>query len=273
MRPDLDAVTSSWMVRRFIPGWSDAEMKFVPAGQTLNGMNPDADENITHVDTGRGRFDHHQFSEKLSASLILYNYIEHHDLAHGTTKKALKRLAQFANVIDNFGEMYFPDPTADVYDLGIAPLIDSLAAQLNDDNKLIEMSCTLLDASLSLLKNKVEGEEELSKGIEFISPAGKSIGLDTVNEEAVKIAQKKGYQLVVKKDPVKGFVRIKVPPDSPYELTRLYEILKSEDPKADWFLHASLHMLLNGSSKNPSMKPSVLSLQQVIDIIKKLHTA
>ena len=34
--PDLDAVTSVWLIKRFLQGWNEAEVRFVPAGQRLN---------------------------------------------------------------------------------------------------------------------------------------------------------------------------------------------------------------------------------------------
>ena len=55
-------------------------------------------------------------------------------------------------------------------------------------------------------------------------------------------------------------------------MTELYERLKKEDPDATWFLHASRHMVLNGSAKNPDMKPSNKTLQELIEIIKDVCT-
>ena len=33
MRPDLDAVGSVWAIKRFLPGWEEAIVRFVPAGE------------------------------------------------------------------------------------------------------------------------------------------------------------------------------------------------------------------------------------------------
>ena len=46
------------------PGWDKAEVKFVPAGKTLNSNPPDVDPEIIHVDTGLGKFDHHTTGDK-----------------------------------------------------------------------------------------------------------------------------------------------------------------------------------------------------------------
>ena len=55
------------------------------------------------------------------------------------------------------------------------------------------------------------------------------------------------------------------------DLTALYEDVKKQDPDATWFLHASKHMLLNGSAKNPDMKPTKLTLSEVIETVKKIY--
>ena len=54
------------------------------------------------------------------------------------------------------------------------------------------------------------------------------------------------------------------------DLTPVYEKVKELDPEASWFLHASKRMLLNGSSKNPEMRGSKLSLDEVIDVLKNI---
>lgn len=271
IRPDLDALASSWLVLRYMPEWRDAQMKFVPAGTTLDGKDPDADPDIIHVDTGRGRFDHHQFKARLSATRIVYEYLLEKGYIPADSVEALKRLSDFANVIDNFGEVDFPSPDADVYDLSLGTLIDGLLMVEKDDRAVAETALKMLDASSALLKKKTEAEKILPTGTEFTSYIGKSLALKTTNEETVKLAQKKGYQLVARKDPDRGFVRVKTLPDPSFDLTQVYHKLKEADPEASWFLHSSLNMLLNGSSKNPDVVPSKLSLGQVVDIIKNIR--
>jgi hypothetical protein len=41
------------------------------------------------------------------------------------------------------------------------------------------------------------------------------------------------------------------------------------DPEARWFLHVSKKMLLNGSNKSTGAKASKLSLNDIIEVIKK----
>src|SRR6185503_13256717 len=59
LAPDLDCLTAIWILIRF-GGATNADLQFVPAGATLDGLPVDADPQIVHVDTGGGRYDHHQ---------------------------------------------------------------------------------------------------------------------------------------------------------------------------------------------------------------------
>ena len=93
--------------------------------------------------------------------------------------------------------------------------------------------------------------------------------METTNDEVVHLGQKMGYALVVRKDPRKGYLRIKSLPKDDIDLTPVYNVLAKRDPAATWFLHASRHMILNGSTKNPEMRPTTLKLAQIIDVLKK----
>jgi hypothetical protein len=83
-----------------------------------------------------------------------------------------------------------------------------------------------------------------------------------------------GYVLVVRKDPRKKYVRIKTIPSTPekkgIDLTLAYEELRMIDPDATWFLHVSKKMLLNGTPKNPKMRPTKLSLKEIIKVLERI---
>jgi hypothetical protein len=100
------------------------------------------------------------------------------------------------------------------------------------------------------------------------------MAVETINDEVLKLSQMMGYRLAIRKDPNEGFVRIKAVPDRRnaetlgIDLTEAYEKLKEMDPDSTWFLHVSKRMLLNGSSKNPTMQGTKLTLDQVIEVLK-----
>ncbi|OGG01900.1 hypothetical protein A2Z33_01515 [Candidatus Gottesmanbacteria bacterium RBG_16_52_11] len=268
--PDLDAITSVWLVKTRIPGWEDAALAFVPAGTTLKGLPPDADPDVIHVDTGFGRFDHHQTDADTCASLLVYEFT----VAEKGTDPALERLLAVVNDIDHFREVYYPNPEADYWNLSVVSAIDGWRLLYSDNPiRIVHLGMDALDGIYKTLQNKVWADKEIrEKGIVFDTAWGKAMGIETVNDEVVHLGQKQGYKVVVRKDPKKGYIRIKALPIETIDLTPAYELLKELDPDATWFLHASRHMILNGSTHNPEMKPTRLKLGKIMEIVKSVRT-
>ena len=263
--PDLDGATAIWLIKQFVPGWEDAVVQFVPAGKTLHDMPPDADPEIIHVDTGFGKFDHHQSDADTCAALLVYESL-------GKKEEALDRLVRVVNDIDHFRECFYPNPTADFWDISLSATIDGWRLLYADNQmKLVDLIMTSLDGIYKMFQNKVWAEHEIQeKAIIFETKWGKAFGIETVNDEVVHYGQKMGYVVAIRKDPKKGYLRIKAVPREDIDLTSLYEALKKEDVEATWFLHASRHMILNGSTKNPDMRPTTLPIEKIVDIVKKL---
>lgn len=265
--PDLDAITAVWLLKRFSQDFLHAEVLFVPAGNTYKNQTVDSNPDIVHVDTGMGKFDHHQRQEKICASNLVFNYLKSKN-NNLENNNALIRLIEVVRDIDNFGECLWPDPTADYFDFNLSELLNGLktAGELKDEG-LVEEGMKLLDGVYVGLKIKIKAEKDLAAGIIFDTKWGKAIGCLSHNDLVLKLGQKMGYVLVVQKDGQTEHVRIKARPDSKIDLTEIKEKLAQLDPKATWFLHISKKMLLNGSSRNPEMKPSSLSLKKVIEVL------
>jgi hypothetical protein len=263
--PDLDAITSVWLLKTFMPNWEEANVAFVPAGTTLNKETPDHDPNIVHVDTGFGKFDHHQTDEFICAATLVYEEIKKY---HGQDP-ALERLVKKVNEDDHFQQVFYPHPDADYFEFDLSALIGGWRLLHGDDNlKILSLGMDALDAVYKNLQNKVWAEKELiERGKEFETKWGKAMGVETTNDDVIHLGQKKGYSLMIRKDAKKGYVRIKSLPLPTIDLTDVYTTLKTRDPEATWFLHASRHMILNGSTKNPEMRPSSLTLDELIHIV------
>lgn len=267
--PDLDAITSAWIVKTFWPGWEEASFAFVPAGTTLNKMDPDSDPEILHTDTGFGKFDHHQTDADTCASILVYEELKK---LRGPDP-VLERIVAVVNDVDHFREVFYPDAAADYWEFWIVGQIDGWRLLYADDPlKIMELGFASLDGIYKVMLNKVWAEKEMATATEFATKWGKGIGFETVNDEVIHQAQKRGYAFVIRKDPKKGYVRIKTLPKQEIDLTSLYERLKKDEPDATWFLHASKHMILNGSAKNPDMKPSKRTLQDLVSVIKEVCT-
>lgn len=267
---DLDAVAACWLIQRFLPGWKDALIKFVPAGLTLNNQPPDDNQEIIHVDTGLGKFDHHQSNAQTCSAQKVLDYLKKKKLIKKKLLEPLNILVNFIIEDDHFLEVYYPEPQSDRYEFLINNLVDGLKITLGDDKKLVEIVSTILDGILEKLKNKVKAEQEIKEGFVFNSYLGKSFAIESGNDEVLRYAQKIGFQLVIRKDPKYGNVRIKCPPHPKLDLTPIYNKILKVDSVGSWFLHASRHMLLNGSPKRPDQKPSFLTITKLVEIIKSI---
>lgn len=296
--PDLDAVSSSWLIKRFLVGWQDAEVVTVPAGSRINTQRASDDviehldgKEVIHVDTGLGPLDHHQTSDDnlCGAKLTLDYVLEHSEELKKNKHKAeaLKRMIDYVVNDDHFQEVFYPEPTADVYEFSLVSLLAGIKVQYpKDDQTCLRYGFDMLDTAVHGFENRIWAEEEIKeKGVEFETKWGKALGIETINDEVLKLAQLMGYVVAVRKDPLNGGVRIKARPKKrakskelsaqSYEnvdvdLTPVYDIVKEKDPQASWYLHVSKRMLLNGSSKAPNMRGSKLELSEVIEILKSL---
>ena len=77
INPDLDAVTSVWLIKRFLPGWEDVEVEFVSAtASTEKQTQADQNPEVLWVDVGRGKLDHHQTGNYLSATELCFDFIQ-----------------------------------------------------------------------------------------------------------------------------------------------------------------------------------------------------
>ncbi len=306
---DLDAIASSWIIKRFLPGWENAQSRFVAAGGKLPGkyirtgaiiervvisdaQNPagEAEADVIHVDTGMCSLDHHQIeSDDVCATSLAFDYAlkNNEALAKDENKvAALKRIVEYAVDDDHFQEVFFQNPSADIYDFSIVGLIHGMKLLYpKDDVSLLAFGMDALDAAYHYFENRVWAEKEIEeKGIRFDTKWGKALAIETLNDTVMKLGQTMGYVLTVRKDPATGSVRIKARPqrrenkkypegafeNADVDLTPVYEKLKKMDPDATWFLHISKRMLLNGSTKNPEMKGSRVSLEDVVEVLQNL---
>ncbi len=271
--PDLDAICAIWLLKRFHPHFSNAELRFVAAGETYRATEIEKLKNVvvTHVDTGGGEFDHHQTGNlDVCASTLVLDYLEKNNFVGSSRAESLHRLVSVILEIDHFKEIFWEDPANDRYDFFLEEILRSLKLIWRDqDERVVNFGMDALGAVYQKMQNKLRAEEDIKEGKIVETQNGKMIALETTNDEVVKLAQKKGYQIVIRKDPRKGYVRIKTIPNGKVDFSKAYEKFKALDPAATWFLHSSKCMILNGSTKNPNMRPTKLTLPEIIKIVKE----
>ncbi len=293
--PDIDAITSVWLLKRFLPGWKDAKVKFVPAGQKLHGSYSKEGEEIEvvggreviHVDTGMGALDHHQFQDETKcATTLVFEYVKSIPNNGITGNKirtqAIQEMVKLVLDEDHFQQVFYPDSDSYIREFTVVGILDGFK-MLNpaQDDTVLEFGMECLDALQLSFQSRVQAEGELGEGKEFKTRWGKGIAFETSNDAVMKVAQLKGYVVVVRKDPVSNLLRIKARPrmredlrkknnglkEINIDLTPIYEKVREKDPYASWFLHASKRMLLNGSSKNPDTVPTKLTSDEIIKIL------
>jgi len=270
LSPDLDAVTSVWLIKKYLPKWQDAKVAFVASGALWNEIAVDSDPDIIYVDTGLGKFDHHQTTDRTCATKKVFNFLQYHEYIPSKYIEGLSRFVTLITQLDHFSEVSFPEPASDRYDICLHQLTGTLKYVVGSDERVIECILPILESAQALFVNKVIAESEINKGYIFNSKWGKSIIISTDNKEAMKLAQKMGYMLVITKTLNKGFVRIKIPPFIKEDLQPLYEKIIKADPKAYWYFHVSKHMLLNDPTQKPDSVPSSLSLKQLVALVKEI---
>lgn len=271
INPDQDALSSVWLIRRYYPGFNTDEIcyAFVPAGTTWEGKDPDADPSIVHVDTGHGMFDHHQIPQEICAFVRILEYLQSQRLVPIYDKHPLERMAQVVNAYDNFKNVYYADVTQDYHEFTLDQITSGLIhTDLNDTQK-VQIALPLFDAILQTMKNKIKAERNVTEGVVFDTKAfGKTIVMENTNNDSMKFAQKRGFQLVARKDPKLGNIRVVCLPNPAFDLTPIYEKIRQEDTTGTWFFHQSKHMLINGSNVNPTMKPSPITTARLIEILR-----
>ncbi len=291
--PDMDAITSVWLLRKFLGGWDKADVKFVPAGDRLlplpKGQSFDyaiekrGEDEYIHVDTGMGPLDHHQTSDinvcgaSLSFDFVKKGLVDVEPSINPEKLEALDRMVKYVVAVDHFQEIFRPEALADYQDFSIVNILDGLKFERpGQDIYFVDFISSCLDALLLDFENKVWSEREIEKNsVKFETKWGRGLGLESINDSVIKMAQLMGYVVVVRRDPRKGYVRIKARPNDVgstkgIDLTLAYEKLSKMDPQATWFLHVSKKMLLNGTPKNPKMKPTKLSLNDIIGVLKTI---
>ncbi|MFZ1721392.1 MAG: hypothetical protein WAU07_02700 [Microgenomates group bacterium] len=279
--PDLDAIGATWLLVRFnTQDYNSAQFAFVNPGERISldmaaSLGFDLHE-VVHVDTGLGKFDHHQPErghQQISAtSLVFDNTIARYpDLEQDG---ALQSMVQFITDIDHFGEIYWPESDHDRYSFMVHELLRGVEnSELHDDESTLFFGMKCLDAVYANLTQKLKAKEIIAeKGQEFLLSVGKCLALETRNDDTIKLAQMQGYVLVIKKDPKIGSIRMKARPDSAIELKPLHEAVLKVDSTGTWYYHPSGKMLLNGSDKSHNQTPTPLTLEEIVSLTKKVFS-
>src|SRR3989344_7158032 len=267
--PDFDGIPAIWLLKKFHPDFADARVAFVPAGQTYNNQPVDSDPDIVHVDTGLGKFDHHQTSDFTCGARLVYEWLVKEDYINDD--EALGRLVAVLTEMDHGYDNYkWPEPASDRNEFFAHNVLSGIKMiNQNQDEKYVEWITSQLEAIYKLLQAKVRAEKEIEGGKKFKTKWGEGVGLMSSNSTVLDLAVKKGFAVVAIKDPNRGNVRITGSNSAGVDFTKAYEDILKLDSEGTWFLHASKVLLRNGSTRNPTMKPTKLGIDEIVGILEK----
>lgn len=271
INPDLDAIASAWLLKRFLLGWEEAEIDFIRADKNDNSQADKNNDDILYVDVGGGKLDHHQINEHISATKLCWDYIQGkraNEKLGQLEEKAITRLVDVVTQVDNADDLSWPESKNDRFQFYLHNLIDGWRELSLGNMEVVEEGFRMLDAILLLLKNKLKAEEEITKATVFKTKWGKGICFETGNKHFLNLAIVLGYQVAFIKNPKNGGVRIHARPNSKVDFTGIYKKIRKLDPQSDWFLHSSKKLLLNMASV-AQMRPTKLTLKQIIEILQK----
>lgn len=265
--PDFDAVGAVWILKRFHPDFAEARIVFVPTGERLADQEVEQEE-VVHVDTGGGPFDHHETDKYTCATKLVWQSVKKE---RKLKNPAVERIVNLVTDIDHARDLNWPEAIDDRYELGLPHILDGWKLAFpGQDQRLLEWGLIYLDGLYQTLKAKIAAQKTIEKrGKEFQTRWGKGLAVESGNDKILEVAEKLGFAVVVKKDLRDGAVRIYGRADKGVNLRRAYQKFLKADPNATWYLHPSKRLLLNGSRKKPGMRPSTLTLAEVIKVIAK----
>ena len=256
LAPDLDCLTAIWILNRF-GGTKDAELVFVPAGETFEGRSVDSDPLVIHVDTGGGRYDHHQRqSRHLCAAELVRRAVAPNDRA---LERMVRQVCQIDNATAPAGEQGFFN-------------ISSLIAGYNllFPNRPHHVAFAMfpnLDAWLEHEARQLRLEAAFARRLEFETPWGLGIAMESDDGGSSKLAYRHGAVLYAYRDG-HGWMGIAAQARSDVDLMPIFQDLRQIDQDADWYLHPNRRLLLCGTAKAPARVPSRLTLPQLVRVIQ-----
>lgn len=256
LAPDLDCLAAIWMLIRF-GGATEAELCFVPAGSTLADAPADADPTIVHVDTGGGMFDHHHsLDPNLSAAELVRRALRPGDAA-------LSRLVDQVTRIDHAEAHAGRMPIF----FNINDLITGYNALYpNRPHHVAQAMLPNFDAWYEHEVRQIRLERAFDRRLEFPTQWGLGIAMQSDDGASSKLAYNHGAVLYAYRDR-RGYMGVAAQRRSTVDLEPVYLNLKQVDADADWYLHPNHRLLLCGTPKAPPRHPSMLSLEQLVEVL------
>lgn len=277
LSPHLDEIVAIWLVKTFDPEWKEAAVDYKamnPRGGDVDLEAVDKDPDIIYLGIGHSKYDEHRLNKEeaahTTAATLVWDDLKARGLApqDEIRVRAIEKLLEFI-VAEDTGALKSEEHW--LADFSIEALWAGFSqANHGDSDKKLEYGIPLVSYMLTYLGNIATAEKELKeKGREFESIWGPAVAIESNSGTVGLVAYRLGKVLLIGINPKLGYRRLTGKTGSSVDLTPIYETLKKIDPEAEWYLHQGKRMLLSGSHSAPNVKISKLSLQQMIDLVKK----
>ncbi|MBI2019721.1 hypothetical protein HYS95_03600 [Candidatus Daviesbacteria bacterium] len=263
INPHLDDIVGIWLFKKYQPDFKDAKLRFISASR--DAARDESEEKI-YIGTGGGQFDEHKEEiETTCAGTLVYeylkkkNYIPKDEILRG----ALDKLMQWNLLIDT-GKA----PDSEFNEFSIQAFIRVKDGSEEGSQNSVQLGYEILDRILMVLKKRQQAILDWNNRIEFETRFGKSYAVksETVDRE---FCREKGGDLFLMYGPKHRSVQF-FTPSFEIDLKPIFDKVKHLDPDASWFLHQSHHMVICGSSSAPDSKPTKLSFEELIRIVKEV---
>lgn len=267
VKPHLDDICGIWLLRQYLPGFAKANIRFIPidekGGQTWDGRKVDSNPSVIHVGVARGAFDEHRGVQNACATTLVWKFLKQKGYApqDRLLRNAIERLTRYVLAEDTGRLKGLPHRNV---------MLPVLLGGLPDSLERTRLGFALLQSLLRIEINVLILERDWKRRLEFPTPWGKGVALQTAAGGSDDFAYRKGFTLVVARNPKTGDLGIRAASDSRANLRTLARRIRGREPAAQWYLHHSGKLLLCGDAVAPNVKRSKLSLKEMVSLIKGL---
>lgn len=259
--PHFDDVLAMWLLQKFHPDFTKAEIAFT------DEKPPVIPEGATAIGIGRGQFDEHKGDEGECAATLVWKWLKiQPELTFSARETmALERILDWA-LQEDLGQLN----NATWREMSVVVPVENYWTVAKGDNQAVyQLASQILEAMLVYQLGLAHLEEEWANRIEFTSPWGKAIAIETSAGGVSQRAYQEGNALIVQIDPTTGARQFRADATSKVDLSEIYDVLGKREPDASWFLHHGKKLLLCGSRTAPKFVPSKLTLEQMIELVTK----
>jgi len=261
-RPHLDEVVAIWLLRRYDPDFSDCTYQFIPYfGQAPTGPR------VVTVGIGGGKYDEHQLSDRhTSAAHLVYDDLVTRGLVNADDT-AIKELVKYTDRVDR-GQTLVDDH--DGWAFTPSSIIRSHIERTGDDTAAMRFGLELVDNCITELRAQAAFEADWAKRVEFETPWGKGVGLESDYLFSDSYAYSHGFPIRIQRHRSEPIASIKLDPAIDGDLTTVYERLSAQEPRS-WYLHQAKKMVISSVDPSTGRPPTQFTLSRLVELFQHAY--